>query len=129
MDEGVKNNVKRPGGQSLMRSWDCSQIGHTEKVESWRERDQMAAQWDEEQKLEENLERRRKEGSPVHFEFMQNVPQLFVHERMSHRIGVKRIKEKKKVSGWSMEEMKEELSVVEKEDAEEVKKVERSEPE
>ena len=82
----------------------------------------MAAQWDEEQKLEEILERKRMVGSPVQFAFMQNVPQLCVHERMSQGIGVARIKEKKKVSGWSMEEMKEELSVVEKEDAEEVKK-------
>ena len=38
MDEGVKNNVKRPGGQSLMRSWDCSQIEHAEEEKSWRER-------------------------------------------------------------------------------------------
>ena len=35
---------------------------------------------------------------------------------------MKGIQEKKKVSGCSMEEMKEELSVAEKEDAEEVKK-------
>ena len=49
----------------------------------------MAAQWDEEQKLEEILE--------------------------------KGPKEKKNISGWSMKEMKKELSVAQKEDAEEVK--------
>ena len=33
-----------------MRSWDCSQIDNEEEEESWQERDQMAVQWDEEQK-------------------------------------------------------------------------------
>ena len=36
-----------------MRSWDCSQIENEEEEEGWQERDQMAAQWDEEQTLEE----------------------------------------------------------------------------
>ena len=31
---------------------------------------------------------------------------MVVHERMSQRIGVKGIEEKKRVSGWSVEEMK-----------------------
>ena len=44
--DGVKNDVKRPGGQSFMRSWDCSQIENDEE-ESWQQRDQMAALWDE----------------------------------------------------------------------------------
>ena len=35
------------------------------------------------------------EGIPVQLEVMQNVPELFVHERMSQGIGVKG-KEKKK---------------------------------
>ena len=72
-------------------------------------------------------EERWKEG-PAQFEFMQNVLELFVHERMSQGIGVKG-KEKKKVSGWSMGEMTEKLSIAVEEDTEEVKKVERSEPE
>ena len=93
-----------------------------EEKESWQERDQMAARWDEEQKLGEILEGRRMEGSPVQFEVMQNVPELLVHERMSQGIGVKGIKEKKKVSGWSMEEMKEKLSIAVEEESEEVKK-------
>ena len=114
MDEGVKNNVKRPGGQSLLRSWDYSQIENEEEEESWQKKDQMAAQWDDERKLEEILERRRMEGSSVQF-VLQNVPELLVHERKSQGIGVKGIKEKKKMSGWSMVEMKEELSVAVKE--------------
>ena len=40
-----------------------------------------------------------------------------MHERMSQGKRVKGLKEKKKVSGCSMKEMKEELSVAEKEDA------------
>ena len=94
LDDGVKNNVKRAGGQRFMRSWDCSQIENEEEEESWQERDQMAAQWDEEQKLEEMLVRRRMDGSPVQFEVMQNILEVFVHERMSQGIRVKEIKEK-----------------------------------
>ena len=69
--------------------------------------DQVAAQWDEEQKLEEILERRRMEGSSLKLEVMQKVPALVVHERMSQLKGLKGLKEKKKVPRWSIEEMKE----------------------
>ena len=41
-----------------------------------------------------------------------------MHERMSQGTGVKGVSEKKKMPGWSKEEMKEKLSVAEKEDAE-----------
>ena len=58
----------------------------------------MAAQWDEEQKLEEILDRRRMEGSSLHVEVMHNVLELYVHERMSQGTGVKGFKAKKKVS-------------------------------
>ena len=51
INEGAKKS-KRIRWQSLMRSWDCSPIENGEQ-------DKMAAQWDEEQKLEEILERRR----------------------------------------------------------------------
>ena len=105
-----------------MRSWDCSQIENAEEEESWQERDQMAAQWDEEQKLEEILVQREMEGSPGQFEVVRRVPELVVHERMSQGIRVKGLKEKKNVLGWSLKELKEELSVAEKEDAEEVRK-------
>ena len=52
-----------------------------------------------------------------------------MHKRMSQGKGEEGFKEKKKVSGWSMEEMREERSVAEKEDAESSEKVKRSEPE
>ena len=108
VDDGVKNNVKIPKGQSFMRSWDCSQMENEEEEESWREGDHMAAQWDEEQKLGEIFERRSMEGSSVQ---MQNVPELFVHERVSQGTGVKGVNEKKKGSGWSVEKMKDNLSI------------------
>ena len=58
--------------------------------------------------MEEILERRRMEGSSFH---MRKVPDLVVHLRMSQGKGVKGLKEKKKVSGWSMEEMREKPNI------------------
>ena len=52
-----------------MRRWDCSQIENEEEEEIWQERDQMAAQWDEEQKLG-NLGKRGMEGSLGQFEVL-----------------------------------------------------------
>ena len=48
---GDKEAVQRPVEQSFMRSWDCSRIVNEEEEESWREGDQMAARWEEEQTL------------------------------------------------------------------------------
>ena len=61
-------------------------------------KNQMEVQWNEEQKLKETLERRR-------VEVMQNVPEFVVHERMTKGEEVKCTEEKKKVEGWSVEEM------------------------
>ena len=66
-----------------MRSWDCSHIENEEVEESWREGDQMAAQWDE----EEIFKRRRMEGSSLRLEVMQKVPELVVHERITQAKG------------------------------------------
>ena len=71
--DGIKNAVQRPVGHR----------NEEEEEESWREGDQMAAQWDEEQKLDD----------------MQKVPEPEMHERMSQGKGVKDLKEKKKVAG------------------------------
>ena len=92
---GDKEAVQRLAGQSVMRSWDCSQIENEEEEESWREGDQMAAQWDGEQKLEEIVERRRTEGSSLKLEVMQKVPEPVVQECMSQGKRVKGLKEKK----------------------------------
>ena len=82
----------------------------------------MAAQWDEEQKLEEILERRRMEGSSMKADVMQKVLELVVHERMSQGQGVKSIKGKMKVIGWSPEEMREKPNIALEEDTEEMRK-------
>ena len=43
MDDGVKNDEKRPGGQSFMRSWGCSQIENEEEEESLQEGDSIGS--------------------------------------------------------------------------------------
>ena len=91
--KGDKEVVQRPVGESAMRRWDCSQIENEAEDESWRQGDQMEVHWDEEQRLEEILERRRMEGSPLQLEVMQKVPELVVQERMSQGEGSKREKE------------------------------------
>ena len=67
----------------------------------------LAAQWEEERKLEEFLERRRMEESTLHLDVMQKAPELVVQERMSQGKGVKGLIAKKKRPGRSIEEMKE----------------------
>ena len=67
----------------------------------------MAAQWEEEQQLEEIVEPKSIEGNYLKLEVMQKVPELVVQERMSQGKGMKGLKEKKKVQGWSIEETKE----------------------
>ena len=76
MLDGAKESAQRSVGQSVMRSWDCSHIENEEEEESWREGEQMAAQRDEEQNLEETLERRRMEGSSLQLKVMQKGPTL-----------------------------------------------------
>ena len=61
-----------------------------------------AAQWDEEEKLEEILEQRRMEGSSLQLEAKRIVPEFVVQERMPQGTGVKGFKEKKKVSGYGL---------------------------
>ena len=82
----------------------------------------MAAQWNEERKLEEILEHRKMEGSSLQLEVVRKVPELVVHERMSQCKGVKGFKEKRKVSGWSMEEMRETANIALEIDTEEMRK-------
>ena len=54
----------RTVGQSVKHNWDCWQIEDREEedVLDWQEEDQMELQWDEDEKLEEILERRRVDG-------------------------------------------------------------------
>ena len=59
--------------EKCLAKMDRSQIENEEEEESWREGDQMAARWDEKQKLEEILERRRMAGSSLQLEVMHKV--------------------------------------------------------
>ena len=121
MHDGEKDDVKRPAEQSFMRSWDCSQIANEEE-ESWRERDQMAARWEGEQKLDEIVEQRRTEGDFMKLEFIRKAPELVVHEHMSQGEGVRGPKENKRVPGWSAEETNDKPNTDTVEDAEETEK-------
>ena len=115
VDESVENEEKR--------RWDCSQIENEEAEESWQEGDQIAEQWEEEQQLEGIVERRRIEGSSLKMDAMQKVLELVVIECMLQGKRVKSSKEKKKVPGWSIEEMKERTNFAEEEeDTEEMKR-------
>ena len=53
----------------------------------------MAEQWEEEQHLEELVERRRMKGCSLKLDVMQKVPELVVNERMSQG---KRVKNSRK---------------------------------
>ena len=76
--------AQRTVGQSVKQSWNCSQIEDEEEGEDDRQKkDQMERQWIEDEKLEENLERRKAEGVSLQTEVLQKVPELVVHERMS----------------------------------------------
>ena len=83
--EDAKPTAQRTVGQSVEQNWDCSQIEdrYEEEILDWHEGDQMEEQLDEDDKLEEILERRRVDGGSWQAEAMQKVPELAAHERMS----------------------------------------------
>ena len=64
---------KRTEGQKPKQRWDCSQMENEEVLESWQEGDQMAEQREEEQHLEDLVERRRMEGSSLKLDVIQKV--------------------------------------------------------
>ena len=68
--------------------------------------DQMEVQWAEDEKLEEILERRSREGSCLKADVMKKVLELVAHERVSQGEKARGTKEEKKVKVWSAEEMK-----------------------
>ena len=53
--DGIKEAVQRKAGQSFMLSWDCSHIENEVEEESWREGDQLAAQWKRSNNWKEQL--------------------------------------------------------------------------
>ena len=97
--EEAKTTAQRTVGQSLMRSWDTSQIENEEEEEEklWQNENQMEMQWVEDGKLEEFLGQRRTERSSLQAKLLQKAPELLVHERMSQVEGLKVKEEKKKV--------------------------------
>ena len=80
--------------QNSILRWDCSQIVNEEEEESWQEGDQMAEQWEEEQHLEDTVERRRTEGSSLKLDVIRKVLELVVTERMSQGEKVRKPKRK-----------------------------------
>ena len=82
----------------------------------------MAGQCRDEQHLDDLIERRIIEGSSLKLVVMQKVAELVVNKRMSQGKTVKDTKEKKKVSGWSIEEMNERPNIAVEEDTEEMKR-------
>ena len=82
----------------------------------------MAGQWEEEQHSDDLIERRRMEGSSLKVDVMQKVPELVVNKRMSQGEKRKDTKGKKKVPGWSIEEMKERPDIAVEENTDEMKR-------
>ena len=97
--EDVKANAQRTAERSAKQNWDFSHIeNETEEDEDdWEKEHQMEVQWCEDHKLDENLGRRRMEGSTLQVEIMQKAPELEVHERMTEGEEVKCTKEKRKL--------------------------------
>ena len=77
-------------------------------------------QWVKNEKWEEILERRNAEGGSLQAEVFQKVTEVVVNERMSQCEKAKGIEEKKKVKGWSTEEMKNKPTNDREEDTEEM---------
>ena len=89
--------------QRVRQRWSCSQVEDEEGV--WQNEDRMEMQWAEKEKLATSFEQKWMEGFSLKTEAIQKVHELMVHERVCQVIDVKGTKEKKKVKGWSTEEM------------------------
>ena len=60
-------------GRMVKQNWDCSRIENEQEEEEddWQKENQMGMQWDEDEKLEEILERRRVERCSLQAEVMR----------------------------------------------------------
>ena len=76
----------------------------------------MEVQWAEDEKFEETWDQRSMAGSTKQAEVMPKVPELVVHDRMSQGEEMRGTKAKKKVIGWSAEEMRDKPNSPLKED-------------
>ena len=81
-------------------------------------------QWEEEQLLEETVERSRMEGNSLKLDVLQQkVPELVVNERMQQDRRVKKTpKKRRQLPGRSTEEMKERPNVAVEEHTKEMKR-------
>ena len=75
--EDAKPTAQRTVGQSVKENLECWQIENEKEEEEkdWQKENQMEVQWAEDEKLEEILERRRREGNSLQAEVMQKVPE------------------------------------------------------
>ena len=120
--EGIRSSQRMAfERQNSIQRWDSSQI-ENEEEEGWQEGDQMAGQWEEEQQLGDLIERRRMKGSSLKLDVMQKVPELVVNKQMSQGEKGEDTKEKKKVPGWSIAEVKERPNIAVEEETEEMKR-------
>ena len=76
----LRASRERQARRMMPKNWNCSQIENEEEEEEddWQKENQMAVQWDEDEKSEKTLERRRMEGSSLQVEVMHKVPELLV---------------------------------------------------
>ena len=86
-EEDAESTAQRTAGQRVKQLWDCSQIENEEDEEEddWQKENQMGMQLEEDEKLEEIVERRRMEGRPLQVEVMQKVPELLVRRSEVHK--------------------------------------------
>ena len=72
IEEGIRSSQRMAlKGQNTIQRWDSSQIENEEEEEGWQEGDQMAEQWEEEQHLDDIVERRRMDGISLKLDVMQ----------------------------------------------------------
>ena len=76
------DDKQRTARQSVKQNWECSQFENEEEEaeDDWRKENQTEVHWDEDEKLEKILERKRMERSFLQAEVMQKVPELVIHE-------------------------------------------------
>ena len=117
---------RRPHNDQLGKVSCEAAIAGRLKMKKRREVGEKGTRWqhsgDEEQQLEGIVGRRRMEGSSLELDAMQKVLELVVNERMSQGKRVTSPKGKKKVPGWSIEQIKEKPNIAVEEDTEEMRK-------
>ena len=118
----LKMKDRKQEGQTSCEAGFARRSKMKKRRKAGKNEDQMAEQWEEEQKLDGIAERRWIEGSSLNLDAMQKVLELVVNERTSQGKRVESPKDKTKVPGRSVEEMKEKPNIIVEEDTEEMRK-------